>query len=86
MCAALGCILFLFSSCNSITLLYPGVDCTLYKNMSTITSTILSMIRIVFIISFPISTNPANPAGCAVFLGNLYTAIWEGNDTHECWV
>ena len=54
--------------------------------MSTITSMILSTIRIVFIISFPISTNPANPAGCAVFLGNLYTAIWEGNDTHECWV
>ena len=54
--------------------------------MSTITSMILSMIRIVFIISFPISTSPANPAGCAVFLGNLYTAIWEGNDTHECWV
>ena len=51
--------------------------------MSTIMSMILSTICIVFIISFPIS---ANPAGCAVFLGNLYTAIWEGNDTHECWV
>ena len=68
--------------------------------MSTITSTILSKIPIVFIITFPISTAylhrftvqlvmalaDANPAGCAVFLGNLYTAIWEGNDKHECWV
>ena len=56
-------------------------------------STILSTIHITFIISFPISTAylhrftvqvvmalaDVNPAGCAVFLGNLYTAVWEGN-------
>ena len=61
--------------------------------MSMIMSTILSTIRITFIISFPISTAylhrftvqlvmalaDANPAGCAVFLDNLYTAVWEGN-------